>query len=184
MDSLRISFELSASDLAHFRDLLRDTKGVAKGLSEGQILTAAAALLDDVQRAHPPEFIADRMQALRGLIELMRDEEFALAKEFRGRVATALAYFADPDDLIPDSVPGLGFLDDAIMVEIVLRELKHEVEAYADFRKARDARRKRKAKDPAAEAEFIETERRRLFDRIRARRRRARAHHGTSSDFF
>jgi hypothetical protein len=27
----------------------------------------------------------------------------------------------------------LGFLDDAIMIELVARELKHEMEAYQDF---------------------------------------------------
>jgi uncharacterized membrane protein YkvA (DUF1232 family) len=48
-------------------------------------------------------------------------------------VLNALAYFTEPDDLIPDHIPGLGFLDDAIMVELVVRELEHEIEAYRDF---------------------------------------------------
>ena len=44
-----------------------------------------------------------------------------------------LAYFVDPDDLIPDRIPGLGYLDDAIMVELVLQELHHELDAYDKF---------------------------------------------------
>ena len=45
----------------------------------------------------------------------------------------ALVYFTDPEDLIPDSVPGLGFLDDAIYVELIIRELKAEIDSYEEF---------------------------------------------------
>jgi uncharacterized membrane protein YkvA (DUF1232 family) len=44
-----------------------------------------------------------------------------------------MAYFADPIDLIPDHIPGIGFLDDAMFVEIVIRELSNEIEAYNEF---------------------------------------------------
>jgi uncharacterized membrane protein YkvA (DUF1232 family) len=91
-----------------------------------------------------------------------------------GRVLTALAYFADPADLIPDHVPGLGFMDDAIMVELVTRELKHELDAYRDFcgfrerEEARHGKGKIKIDRPA----FLEEKRRALFDRMRDRRKR------------
>jgi uncharacterized membrane protein YkvA (DUF1232 family) len=176
MDSLKITFELSSSDLKHFRNLLKDSMDAAKDAGEKEVLDAAEGMLEGIEKAKPPEFIGERMVSLRTLIEMMRDEEFALAKEFRGRVTAALAYFANPNDLIPDSVPGLGFLDDAIMVEIVRRELAPEIEAYESFCKAREARRNDKKKhDPDSDAAFIEDQRRKLFERIRERRRSANA---------
>lgn len=56
-----------------------------------------------------------------------------MARRERERVLSVLAYFTDPDDLIPDEIPGLGFLDDAIMIELASKELRHEIEAYTDF---------------------------------------------------
>ena len=53
-------------------------------------------------------------------------------------VLAGLAYFANPEDLIPDHIPALGFLDDAIMVKFVEEEFKHELWAYRKFRKFRD----------------------------------------------
>jgi uncharacterized membrane protein YkvA (DUF1232 family) len=183
MDSMKITFELSGSDLKHFRNLLRDSMDAAKDVGEAEVLDAAEDLLKGIEKAKPPDFIGERMLSLRRLIDMMRDEEFALAKEFRGRVTAALAYFANPNDLIPDSVPGLGFLDDAIMVEIVRRELGPELEAYEDFCTARENRRNNKKTDAEQDAEFLEDKRRALFERIRERRRNANARSRRRSSF-
>jgi hypothetical protein len=42
-------------------------------------------------------------------------------------------YFSDPIDLIPDHITGIGFLDDAIFVEIITLELGIELKAYNQF---------------------------------------------------
>ncbi len=47
----------------------------------------------------------------------------------------------------------LGFLDDAIMVELCVRDLKHEIEAYRDFRAWRDDEASRRRKHRPAHAD-------------------------------
>ena len=62
-----------------------------------------------------------------------------------------MSYFADPIDLIPDHFPGIGFLDDAMFVEIVIRELNAEIEAYDEFcqfRSAEERKRSEAGEDP------------------------------------
>jgi uncharacterized membrane protein YkvA (DUF1232 family) len=63
-------------------------------------------------------YLADQLQFLSLVIEdqVVRDP----AGEMAGEVAFALAYFQNATDLIPDSIPGIGLLDDAMVVGIVL----------------------------------------------------------------
>ena len=69
---------------------------------------------------------------------MLEDEAWALPQLERAEVLKLLAYFSDPEDLIPDDVAVIGLLDDAIMLELLLREIRHVVAAYDDFRRARE----------------------------------------------
>ena len=43
--------------------------------------------------------------------------------ELRQKILFALQYFVDPDDDIPDSVPKIGFLDDAAVVRWIVDDI-------------------------------------------------------------
>jgi len=43
--------------------------------------------------------------------------------ELRKKILFALQYFIDPDDDIPDSIPKLGFLDDAAVVRWIVDDI-------------------------------------------------------------
>ena len=45
-------------------------------------------------------------------------------------IAGALAYVALPTDLIPDFIPGIGFIDDAFVIGWTVKTLKEEIENY------------------------------------------------------
>jgi uncharacterized membrane protein YkvA (DUF1232 family) len=63
-------------------------------------------------------YLADQLQFLSRVVEEQVVRE--LAAEMVGEAAFALLYFQRTTDLIPDSIPGMGLLDDAIIVRIVL----------------------------------------------------------------
>jgi len=134
------------------------------------IVAAAEELLSDAPKSDAPGFILERLERLRLMIQMLSDVEWRLPHKDATRVLSALAYFAEPEDLIPDSIPGLGFLDDAIMIELVVRELKHEVAAYQDFREYRE----RMAKDgnTSSRAGWLDARRKELQDRMHRRRGR------------
>jgi len=48
-------------------------------------------------------------------------------------IIVAIAYFASPLDLIPDFLPGVGYLDDAMIVRFVYRSVKAELERFMEW---------------------------------------------------
>ena len=175
--SLRVSFELDDSDLQHFRLIMRESRRAAASLEAADIVARARELLQSVEDERIPQFMRERIDRLDLMIRMLEDHEWRLPAPETTRVLNALAYFCDPQDLIPDQIPGLGFLDDAIMIELVVRELRHELEAYEDFcafRERMGPRTSVKARTTDITREDWLSERRKeLQSRMRRRRKKS-----------
>ena len=172
--SLAITIELGDADLQHFIDAMKKAQAEAKHLSPKQVADAAAQLLAEGHKVKVPNFIAERLHKLDDMIAMVNDEGFGLPEEDKQRVLACLTYFANPQDIIPDNVPVLGFLDDAIMIELCVRELRYEIEAYEDFVDFRKREAAARGVDPATlktqRVEWAEARRVEVIDRMRKRR--------------
>jgi hypothetical protein len=173
---MRISFELSESDLEHFKEVMARARKATAHLSEQQIVDNACKLMSVVNQSDTSSFIRNRVNQLEVLIGMVVDKGWGLTNDDRKRVVEALSYFSETDDLIPDDIPGLGFLDDAIMIELVSADLEHEIQAYRDFVVYRAAEAGRKGEDAGTldRADWLEERRQQLHSRMRRRRRRGR----------
>ena len=167
---LRVTFDLEDKDLKYFRANIKQAKEVAEQASEEQILTRAEEMVNQVKSQDVPAFVRQRLDRLSALIEMVRDEEWALAAQERKNVLAALAYFADPQDMIPDNIPVLGYIDDAIMIELVVSELKPEIEAFEDFCRYRKEEGLRNRNPNVSREQYLTMKRRELHARMRRRR--------------
>jgi hypothetical protein len=145
-----INIQLSDDDLQFFVKGMREVEAGIGNQDPDKIITAAQALLDETRGAQQaPPFISERLDSVESMISMVGDVGFNLPDEDRHRVLAALAYLADPEDSIPDRVPVLGFLDDAIMIELCRRDLQFEIEAYDDFCVWRNDEARARGEDPA-----------------------------------
>ena len=173
--SLSITFELQEPDLDHFRQIMAKTQGALSTMDQQQVLAAAKKLAHEVN-GNIPEFIVIRLQKLQQLVALVEDKEWDLTDEEKSEVLSALAYFAKPEDLIADHVPVLGFLDDAIMIELVAQSLADDLQAYDEFCKFRTAELARRGADAVtSKADWLDVKKHELHNWMRRRRSERRS---------
>lgn len=184
--SITLNFELNDRDLEHFHTAMAKSRKAAEDKTPEEVIDCAANMLGDAQKIEIPDFILQRLLKLDDMIAMVRDAAWAMSDEDKDRVLSALMYFCDPDDVIPDNVAVLGFLDDAVMIELAVRELKHEIAAYDDFCDFRQRQAERRGLDPAklGRTDWLDSRRDELVDRMHVRRERDMGQgYGSSSGY-
>lgn len=169
---MRFSIELSDKDLGYFRQALRKSREAVRHADDAEIIDAVSQVLEEIKAEKPlPDFVDRRIPQLESLIQMLRDEEWALPKNERETLLATFIYFGDPEDILPDHIPVIGFLDDVIMIELTVRELMHVREAYEDFCQYReDYDNNSRAKiDAAVRRDRIDKRRQSLHQRMKRR---------------
>ncbi len=130
---MRIVFELEPDDLRRFREATARAVQRVACAEECDIIDGAKHALDRLPLGTAPGFVRRQLCEVQRLILMVEDEAWGLPREDREQVLQALAYFSDPEDMIPDHIEVIGLIDDAIMLALMLRRLRHTLEAYDDF---------------------------------------------------
>jgi uncharacterized membrane protein YkvA (DUF1232 family) len=169
----KMTIELSDRDLRHFRRELHKTRESVQIADDEDILTAAVDLVSAMRGTELPDFVAERLEKLETLLAMANDPKWPLEEKERSPILAGLAYLCDPEDLIPDDIPGIGMLDDAVMIELVFRELEHELEAYEDFRDYCEVMAKTKGIDQTILAARVDKRREQLMARMRRRKKKS-----------
>ena len=102
---------------------------IAKNLSD----KFDAKKVDEFLKKHPDlDFIED-VKVLFSIITDSIKGKYKIDKKTFLVIAGALAYAALPTDLIPDFIPGIGFIDDAFVIGWTVKTIKDEIENYKRF---------------------------------------------------
>ncbi len=169
---MKISFELTDRDLGYFRKALKQSREAVRDAEESEIIEAIRDVLDEIRKNEPlPDFVAKRIPELESLIDMLTDKEWKLPKADCERLLATFVYFADPEDILPDEIPVIGYLDDVIIIELVARELHHVREAYGDFCEFRTNFDQTQGKnvDPVIRRDRLDRRRQQLHQRMRRR---------------
>ena len=126
-------------------------------------LESAKAILNDKEKAEEfteniedrfnsslkdknPLFFVRRIQQLKTYIPLLISlVKSYVKKEYREipfgtivAIVAALIYFLAPIDVIPDFIPGFGFVDDASVIAFCFLSCKHDLDNYRKWLKQND----------------------------------------------
>jgi hypothetical protein len=124
--------ELADAALLSFNFQLHDVHEQAPSVGADQIARLAQWL-----RALPKETaeatINLRMGRAESLRKMLDDPDWILSEQIARRGRRLLDYICRIDDLIPDDLPLIGHLDDALLVELSWSEFAGEVQDYLDY---------------------------------------------------
>lgn len=124
--------KLADAALLAFNYQLHAVRAAAPSVDADQFADLATWL-----RALPPETaeatINLRLARAESLRRMLDDPDWSLPAATRGRGRTLLAYLRVFDDLIPDDLPLIGHLDDALLIELSWSEFAGEVQDYLDY---------------------------------------------------
>jgi uncharacterized membrane protein YkvA (DUF1232 family) len=174
----KVTFTLDEQDSKYFENLYRTARKNAKAEDAPRIIGEVKNLIERVRNVdRVPNFVAEAITTLEDMFQMLEDKDYQIPRAVSESAVAGLAYFANPQDVIPDHIPALGFLDDAIMISFVAEEFRHELWAYRKFRSFRANAEQRPwtsvAKDRLPKR--LEAYRRELREKVEARKLRDKA---------
>ncbi len=80
------------------------------------------------------QWISTMLERVGMLFDMIRDREFTVSAKAKALTAAGLLYFVLPTDIVPDFIPGIGYVDDALILSTLWNVVKEELAAYISFR--------------------------------------------------
>jgi len=71
------------------------------------------------------------------LTEIIRCQDFPITESSRKWIVFGLNYLISDIDIIPDSIPGIGYLDDALVISWIKQLVDDDITRYKIFKKAK-----------------------------------------------
>lgn len=125
--------EIDPERLQHFNDVLHAISPDSPALTQDQIVTAGRRMLARHANGGKSTFVQSRLAVLARLEELVDDRDWDPAPGVRETYLALRRYRTDPGSLLPASLPVIGELDDAVLIDVAVQRLRDELADYEDF---------------------------------------------------
>ena len=127
------SLELHDHELHRFNDLARRLAPGQQPFTLDQIAGAARRVLRAAAKGQDSTFIKVRMRRAGEMRAAYKDLRWRMAPAIKADMGSLLEYLDSDTGLIPNHIPTVGLLDDAILVDVSMNKFRTELDEYADF---------------------------------------------------
>lgn len=133
--------EIGETELTLFNELLLRLDLRRQPLARDQLVSAARELAHDTDGSRAAPCIHQRMRRAGAIDLMLRDAGWRTAEALVNPATLLVRYVRNDGDLIPDGLPRVGRLDDAILVDAAWTSLADEVRSYLDYCRLRQLER-------------------------------------------
>lgn len=130
-------FDLDDRRIDHFNSLLLRLDRARQILAPDQLVSAARAVVAAAGGGRAPAAIRQRMRRAAAVGLMAGDRQWRSSDEAGEHAGLVMDYVRSRSDLIPDALPAIGRLDDAIVVDTAWPQLAPELDDYLDYRRLR-----------------------------------------------
>ncbi len=128
------SLELKDTALKRFNQVVHALDPDHAGFNADQIAGAARRVLRAAAKGQESTFIKVRMRRAGEVRAALNDAQWAIGKDLRAKMSLLIDYLdREANALIPNDLPFVGLLDDAILVDVAMNAVRDELDEYADF---------------------------------------------------
>ena len=127
------NLELREDNLRAFNDLAQRLSPERTTYTADQIAGAVRRVLRAAAKGQESAFIKVRMRRASEIRAALKDAQWQIATALKQDMRELQDYLDDTQGLIPDEVPVVGLLDDAILIDTAMPRLRGELDEYADF---------------------------------------------------
>jgi len=128
---------LPPAAIAEFNQLLHELHPDAPFVDRDAV-ASVARWLQSLPGPQAESMLQARLGRLAELQAMVADPDWAIEPALAQRVGRLVEYVERERDLIPDDVPRIGRLDDALLVELAWPMVAEELEDYRDFQRFRE----------------------------------------------
>src|SRR5688572_16214828 len=83
------------------------------------------------------EWLRNMINRVTILYEMVRDTDYKVDGRAKALIAAGLLYFLLPVDMTPDFIPGIGFIDDALVLSTLWKIVQEQVNQYMSLKETR-----------------------------------------------
>lgn len=130
------ALELKNGALQQFQDIAAAVSTSPAPDLDG-IASAARSLIARFSGARHAPCIRQRQRCLAALQAMAAEAAWTLDEVTRQRIKSIARYAANQEQLIPDTLPVVGGLDQAVLVDLLWPSVQAELADYLDFRRLR-----------------------------------------------
>lgn len=128
-----VSIDIDDQVKAHFNKFIEEhgTNIDAKDVQEAREKVAEVrANVDD-------GYVVDQVGCLQMMLSMVEDKTWVIEDSNKEKINATIKYFIDDNDVIPDHIPGIGYVDDCIVIDGTMDAVEEEMMEYKDFCRAR-----------------------------------------------